>query len=325
MCYIINKGFEKIFILWKLFVFMEKYDVVIIGAGPAGLTAGIYSGRSGLKTLIVGSLVGGMAGEASEIANFPSYEKVKGYELVAKMINQVKKIGVEVKSEQVLEIKKEKDFFDIYTRKGNYLAKKIIIATGSERKKLGLKQEKEFAGKGLHYCAVCDSGFYKDKVTAVVGGGNAALTASLLLANISKKVYIIHRGESFPKAEKSWSDEVKKNKKIEIYFNSVLNDLIGKNKLEKIEIEEKGKSKKINVDGLFIEIGSVPISNLAQKIGVKLEKDYIIVDKNQKTNVNGIFAAGDITNNPLKQIVTACGEGAVAAYSAYQELMNEKK
>ena len=294
-----------------------KYDLIIIGAGPAGLTSGLYAARYKLKILIIGKIIGGLTGEAYEVCNFPSHEKITGMELIRKMVKQVKKIGVEIKQEDVLDIKKGKDGFEILTNKEKYSAEKIILATGSERGKLGLDKEDEFVGKGVSYCATCDAGFYKDKIVGIVGGSDAALTASLLLAKFAKKVYIIYRKDKFFRAEPTWIEEVKKNKKITPIFNSNITKLIGKNNLEEVELSSK---KKLKLDGIFIEIGSIQNIELAKKLGVKIEDNFIKVDKKQKTNVKGVFAAGDITNNPLKQIITACGEGAIASSSAYDEL-----
>jgi len=298
---------------------MREYDLIIIGSGPAGLTAAIYAARYKLNILVIGKLPGGLASEAYEVCNFPSYGKIKGIELMMKMVHQVKELEVEIKQEEVLRIVK-KNGFEIKTNKEKYFAKKIILTTGSERKKLGLEKEEEFTGKGLSYCATCDSGFYKDKITGVIGGGDAALTAALLLAKYSKKVYVIYRKGSFCKAQPSWIEEVKKNKKIKPIFDATIVKLIGERKLEGIKLSD---GKELALDGLFVEIGSIPNTELAEKIGIELDCENIKVNKEQKTNVKGVFAAGDVTNNPLKQIVTACGEGAIAAYSVYRELIKK--
>jgi len=294
---------------------MEKYDLIIIGAGPAGLTAAIYAGRYQLKTLVVGKLPGGLAGEASEVCNFPSYESIGGVELMMKMISHVKSLGIEIKQEEVEDIIKGKEF-KVVANKKEYSAKKIILAIGCERRRLQLENEKEFIGRGISYCATCDAGFYKEKTVGIVGGGNAALSAALLLSDFAKKVYIIYRKDKFSKAEPGWVNKIKK-KNIIILFNSNVTKLIGKDKLEKVEINNE---EVIDIDGLFIEIGSVPNIELAKKLGLKMEGEYIMVDKKQNTNVKGVLAAGDITNNSLKQIITACGEGAIATDSVYQEL-----
>jgi len=300
---------------------MKKYDLIIIGAGPAGLTAALYAARYKINSLVLGKIPGGLVAETSNICNFPSYDEVSGFELGKKMVDQVKKLDVEIQQEEVSEIKKKKSGFEIITNKNKYEAKKIIFATGSERRKLGIAREKELIGKGLSYCATCDAGFYKDKITGVVGGSDAALTAALLLANFAKKVYIIYRKDKFFRGEKAWIDEVKKNKKIEPIFNSTITKLIGKNKLEAVELNRK---KKLKVDGIFVEVGGIPNIELAEELGVKIKNKQIVVCTHQKTNIHGFFAAGDVTNNPLKQIITACGEGAVAANTAYRELMKEK-
>ena len=296
------------------------YDLIIIGAGPAGLTAAVYSARYGLDTLVLGALMGGLAGEASEVCNFPSYGKINGFELMNKMIKQVKDMGVEIKPEKASEIKKTKNF-EITTNKTKYFSKKIILATGSERKSLGIDREKELIGKGISYCATCDAGFYKNKTVGVFGGGNAALSAALLLSKFAKKVYIIYRRDKFFRAENAWIKDIEKNDKIEPVFNSMITQLIGKERLEAVELN---KEKILKLDGLFIEIGSDPQIDLAKNLGIKLNEKEIIVDKNQRTNIKGIFVAGDVTNNPLKQIVTACAEGAIAANSAYEEIEQEK-
>ena len=300
---------------------MEKYDLIIIGAGPAGLTAAVYASRYRINLLVIGKMPGGLMSEAYEICNFPSYNRIKGIDLMKKMIDHINDLKVEIKSEEVLEIKKKKKEFEIITNKNNYSAKNIIVATGSERRKLGIDREKEFVGKGISYCATCDAGFYKDKVVGVAGGSDAALTAALLLSKFAKKVYIIYRKNKFFRGDNIWIEEVKKNKKIESLFNSKITRLIGKDKFEEIEINGKVKLK---VDGVFVEVGNIPNLELAKNIGVKIEKNQIVTDKQQRTNIKGIFAAGDITDNPLKQIVTACGEGATAANSVYRELMKEK-
>lgn len=294
---------------------MKKYDLIIIGAGPAGLTAAIYAVRYRLNVLVIGKLIGGIMGEAYKICNYPSYSNITGFELAKKMLTQTKELGVEIKQEEVSEIKKG---FEIITNKNKYHAKKIILAVGSERRKLQIENEKKFMGKGISYCATCDASFYKNKIVGIVGGSDAALSSALLLSKTAKKVYIIYRQEKFYKAQPVWMEEIRKNKKITSFFNSSITQLIGKERLEKIEINNK---KKIDVDGIFVEIGSVPNIELAEKLKVKINSDnYIVVDKKQRTSMAGVFAAGDITDNPLKQIVTACSEGAIAANTAYGEL-----
>jgi len=296
------------------------YDLIIIGAGPAGLTSALYAKRYGLDVMIISSNVGGAMGEAHKIWNFPSYLEISGMELTKKMYEQVKSLNLEIKNELVTSIEKKKEIFEIKTIKNTYQSKKIIIAIGREKAKLNLKNEDKFLGKGIHYCAICDCSFYKDKIVGVVGGGNSAINAALLLAEYAKKIYIIYRGDKLKKAEKILVEKAKNNKKIELIFNSIVVELIGKENLEAIKLNN---NKKIILDGLFIEIGGLPNKEILKNLNLEFEKDFIKVNNKQETNIKGVFAAGDITNNPLKQIITACGEGAVAAYSAYIELENE--
>ena len=298
------------------------YDLIIVGSGPAGLMAGVYAARYKLDTLIFGKLPGGLISEAYEICNFPTYEMITGMELSQKMINQVMKLGVEIKYEEVSEIRKnEENLFVVKSISGEYLARRIILAIGTERRKLNVKGEKECTGKGVSYCATCDAAFYKDKTVAVVGGGDTALTSALLLSEFAKKVYIIYRRDRFFRAEPTWIEQVEKNEKIEPVFNSNIIEIYGDEVVRGVKLDT---GKDLKLDGVFIEIGSVPDTRLPDMLGIKTEKGYIVVDKYQRTNVEGVYAAGDITNNPLKQAVTACGEGAIAANSAYESLRDEK-
>jgi len=309
---------------------MEEYDLIIIGAGPAGLTAGVYASRYLLKTLIIGKLPGGMMSEAHKICNFPTQNNITGFKLAQQLINHVKELKGEIKQEEVIEIKtrgnqepqKSKIFvenkvFEIKTNNSTYKTKKIILAMGTKRRKLNVKGEDKFLGNGISYCATCDASFFKNKVVAVIGGSDAALTAALLLSEYAKKVYIVYRKNKFFRAEPAWIRQIKENKKIKLVFNSNIIEIYGDNTVKGVKLDTK---KDLKVNGVFIEIGSSPDEILANKLGLKKENKYIIVNKKQETNIKGVFAAGDITNNPLKQVITACGEGAIAAASAYEEI-----
>jgi len=291
------------------------YDLVVVGAGPAGMNAAVYASRYRLKTLVIGELFGGLVSEAYEICNFLACYRIKGMELAKRMMEHAKAEGAIIKNEKVIGIKKIKDYFEVKTSSGIYKSRSIILATGTEKRKLNLKNEDELLGKGVSYCATCDAGFFKNKIVGVVGGGDNALTSALLLAEYSKKVFIIYRRDKFYRAEPAWQEQVAKNKKIKCLFNSEVIELIGKDKLKAIKLNN---GKVMKVDGLFIEIGTIPKKELAEQLNLKLESGYIVVNRNQETSVKGIFAAGDITNNPLKQIITAASEGAVAAHSAYE-------
>ncbi|MDD4983335.1 MAG: FAD-dependent oxidoreductase [Candidatus ainarchaeum sp.] len=295
------------------------YDVAIIGLGPAGATAAIYSARYNLKTIVVGQVPGGTAAEAHKICNYPPFAEIKGFELAQRLLQHVQAMNVEVVFGKVENIEKKKDFFELNTGDKKIQAKKIVIATGTKRKQLGISRENEFRGKGISYCATCDGMFYKNKVAGVVGGGNAALTAALLLSEFAEKVYIFYRKDKFYKAEPAWTEQVLKNKKISPIFDVEIKELIGKTELEAVKLSNK---KEIKLDGLFVEIGSDPNIAAVESLGVKKdERGYIIIDENCKTNIKGVYAAGDITNHKLKQIVVAEADGAVAATNIYHELM----
>lgn len=299
---------------------MEKYDFVIIGSGPAGYSAAIYAARYKMNVLLIGEMPGGIAGSAHDIRNYPGFKQISGMELIMKMIEQVKNLKVPIKQDSVIDIEKTKQGFLIQTKKEKIIAKKILIATGTQRRELGILREKELTGKGISYCPTCDAGFYQNKIVAVVGGGDAALTAALLLAKFAKTVYIIYRKGEFSKAEGSWVDEVNKTKNIKVLFNEEIKEFLGKDKLEKIKLKS---NKELQIDGLFIEIGGTPNTKLAQRLNLELKEGSIIVDKNQETNVNGIFAAGDVSDRPFKQIICASGDGATACYSAFKQLRIE--
>ena len=301
---------------------MKEYDLIIIGSGPAGLTAGIYASRYNLNFLIIGELPGGAISEAHKVCNYPSQNEISGFELTQKMLSHLKSLKGEVRQKRIDSIKKGKDFFMVKTSNEEYKAKKIVLATGRDKIKLDVPGEEELLGKGVSYCATCDAAFYKDKVVSVVGGGNSAITAALLLSEYAKKVYIIYRKDSFFRAEPAWIEQLEKEKKIEPVFNAVVTKINGKDSVESVVLDN---GKKLEVDGIFIEIGFKPKKDFVDELGLKTdEKGYIITDKFQKTNISGLFAAGDGTDNHLKQVITASAEGAIAVTSAYEELKLEK-
>lgn len=300
---------------------MKRHDFVIIGGGPGGYSAAIYAARYKMDVLLIGQVPGGIAGTAHDIRNYPGFPQISGMELMMKMFEQAKALGVEVMQDAVLSAKKTDEGFLLKTKKEEILAKKVLIATGTARKELGIPREKEFIGRGVSYCATCDAGFFHDKIAGVIGGGDAALTAALLLAKFAKKVYVIYRKDKFLKAEVSWVHEIENTKNIEVVFNSEVEELVGEERLEKVKLNT---GKEIVLDGLFIEIGGTPNTKLAQELEVELDEGSIIVDKNQETNVHGVFAAGDVTDRPFKQIISASGDGATACYTAFKELRKEK-
>lgn len=289
-----------------------KYDLIIIGAGPAGLTAGIYATRSGMKTAIISKDIGGTANTILKLENWPGYSGT-GTELMKKFYEQLKKYDVEIITEEVVNIeKKGKDFF-IKTSKKELNSASLILATGSIRRNLKIPGEERLKGKGVSYCATCDSFFFKNRVVAVIGGSDCAVGSAIALANIAKKVYILYRGEKL-RCENINLEKVKSDDKIEAVYNVVPKEIKGKDKVESLVFEKKGKSEEIKLDGIFIEIGSSPLTEFTKDLKLKLdENNYIIVDEEMNSSVAGIFAAGDVTNSKLKQVLTASAQGAIAA------------
>ena len=300
---------------------INKYSLIIIGAGPAGLTASIYASRYKIDNLIIGEVVGGLTFEAHKICNFPTEQEISGIELTEKMKNNAKSLGAILKMDKVISINRKNKLFEVVTQSGKeFYTETILLATGTERRKLNIPKENELLGKGIHYCATCDAVFYKDKTVAVVGGGDSANTASFYLAKVAKKVYQIYRKDRL-KGEGLWIDQVINNKKIEVIYNREVIGLEGEEKLEKIILNSPYKGiKKISIDGLFIEIGTVPVKALIDELSLKTDKDgYIKVNIDQTTSEKGIWAAGDITTNSnnLHQIITACSEGAIAVENIF--------
>ncbi len=297
---------------------VKKYDLIIIGAGPAGLSAGVYAGRYLIKTLIIGVLPGGTMTKAYKVCNFPSYKEISGIELSKKMIEQVRDLGIEIKQEEVKNIVSGKEF-KVKTSKNTYVGKKIFLGIGRKKIRLNVPGEDKFLGKGVSYCATCDASFFRDKTAAVVGGSDASLTSALLLSEYAKKVYIIYRRNKFFRAEGVLIKNVERNNKIEVLFNSEVKEIYGDSMVEGVKLNDG----ELKLDGIFIEIGSMPDRTLIDKIGLKTEKDNIVVNKKQETSVKGVYAGGDITNNPLKQIVTASAEGAIAINSVFKDLRKD--
>lgn len=301
---------------------MEEFEVLIIGSGAGGFGAGLYCGLYKLKTLILGNDFG-LTALATVVEDYPGIDSITGLDLIHDMKKQVKKFGVPVRHDFVEKIEKKGKDFIAYTKdKKTYNAKKLIIATGETHRKLGLKEEDKFSGKGVSYCATCDAMFFKDKVVGVVGGGDAAAQAALILAEYASKVYMFVRRDVF-RAQPVMVERLEKNKKISLLLKSELKELKGKNFLEKVVYEENGKRKEMEMQGVFVTIGVIPQNLLAKQLSLKTdEKGFIIVDQKQKTSIEGVFAIGDITatHEGFKQIITACAEGAVAARKCYEEL-----
>ncbi len=299
------------------------YDLIIIGSGPAGLSASIFASRYKLKHLILGVEEGGQMLEIYEIENYPGYSTISGQKLKEKLVAHIQKFGVFIKKESVLSLEKNKTVFKLQTSQGTYWTKTVIMAMGAHYRKMNIPGEKKFTGRGVSYCATCDALFFKDKIVSVIGGGNSATVVALELADYAQQVYLIHRGEKML-AEPIWIEKLRKNKKIILLADNNVIAIEGKDKVKKIILEKSVKGKKtLGVDGVFIEVGTEPGVELAKKIGVKTDKqDYIEVGVDMSTNVTGIFAAGDITtgSNKFRQVLMATAEGALAANGAYKKL-----
>lgn len=296
------------------------YDVVIIGGGPAGLSAAMYAGRLKMKTLVLAGLRGGTVVNANEITNWPGIKSTEGVKLAKQLEEHAKEYGVDIKDTEAIAIKKGGKAFVVTTAsEENYEGKSIIIATGTEVRKLGIKGESEYENRGVHYCALCDGFFYSNKTVAVVGGSDSAVKEALVLTQWAKKVYVIYRREKL-RAEPINLERLNSNQKIEVLTNTNIAEIAGDGngvKFVLLDREHKG-SRRLEVDGLFVEIGRVPNSLLAQSLGIRLnDAGEIITDKKARTSVEGVFAAGDVTDSPFKQAITAAAEGVVAAYSAY--------
>ena len=285
------------------------YDIIIIGAGPAGMTAAIYAARANKKVLVLEALnYGGEILNTLKIENYPVEENISGFDFATKLYNQVIKLGVEVKLEKVLSINENKE---VKTNENTYMSKSIIIATGLNNRKLNLSLEEELIGKGISYCATCDGAFFKGKDVAVVGGGNTALEDALYLSDICNKVYLIHRRNEF-RADSITIDKVLNKDNIIVMYDSIITKINGSNYLESIEVN----NELLKVDGLFIAIGKIPNLDYLNGLIETNEDGYIKSNELCHTNVDGIFVAGDIREKTLRQLVTATSDGAIAATEA---------
>ena len=304
---------------------MEQYDIIIIGAGPGGLTAGIYAGRQGTKTLIIDrDLAGGIGREVPAMENYPGFDSISGLELTGKMKEQAIKSSELHEQENVLEIIRtdEEYRFTIKTDKREYQSKTIILATGSSHRPLNVKGEEEFKGKGVSYCATCDGFFFAGRDIVMVGGGNSALQEALYLKNLGAKVTLIHRRDEF-RAQKHLQDLIKEAG-IDCLFNKTVEEIKGNMLVESVTLKDTktGEITELPTNGVFVSVGYVPHNELAKQLDVNLdESGHIITDKNQKTNIEFVYAIGDVCVG-LKQWVVACGEGAVAATSAFTDLQH---
>lgn len=299
------------------------YDFIILGAGPAGITAAVYSARKMLDFLIISSDIGGQAAISGDIENYTGYQFITGPELAIKFQEHMNSFGIRTKiPEEVKDIQKKGKLIKVLTNKAEYLAKAVVVATGKRSRELKIEGEKEFKNKGLSYCATCDGPLFRNKRVVVVGGGNSALDAALQLLKISPKVYIVNIKNELT-GDSVMIEKVEESTKVSILNNTKVQRIFGKDFVEGIEVETKGITNSLDVEGIFVEIGLIPNSEIS-KILEKNEFGEIVVDCYNRTNVEGIFAAGDVTNVVEKQIIIACGEGSKASLSAVKYLSTHK-
>ncbi|RJO62925.1 MAG: thioredoxin-disulfide reductase [Dehalococcoidia bacterium] len=298
----------------------QIYDVIIVGGGPAGLSAAIYTSRDRLDTLLIEKgITGGMINEATQVDNFPGFpEGISGMDLTSRMYQQAQKYGLKDVNAEVTGIEaRDKHSFVVKTSDGKYTAKAVIIAGGSDKQKMDAPGEKEYVGRGVSYCATCDAPFYSNKVVAVVGGGNSALYEAMHLAKFAAKVYIIHRRDQL-RATAVVQERARAEPKIEFILSSVVEAVLGGDFVEKLKLKNvaTGKTSELKLDGVFVAIGLKPSTGYLKGLLSLDEYGMIVVNDRMETSVPGIFAAGDIRHNSIRQTVAAAGDGAIAALSA---------
>jgi len=302
---------------------VEEYDLIIVGGGPAGLTAGIYAGRQGMKTIILEMMTGAGSGYMVPLMeNYPGFDLISGKDLLEKMRKQAEKRVPMENMEEVKEIvKNDLDHISVKTSKGEYKTKSVIISTGSRHRRLKVPGEIDFIGRGVCYCATCDGPLYPDKDVVVIGGGNAAVQEAIYLKSLGCKVTIIHRRNQL-RAEEYLQEKLEENN-IPVIWDSVVEKINGDMVVDSVTLSnvKTGEKSDLSVDGIFIAVGEEPLSKVAQNAGVEVDdQGYIKTDKFQRTNIPGLYAAGDITGG-IKQWVVACSEGAVAAISVHNDTM----
>lgn len=302
------------------------YDLIIIGSGPAGMTAGIYAARREMKTLIIGREVGGQLVWASEIENYPGFNKINAFELIDGIKQQTLGCGVELKDDEVKRIEKTaRGTFLLYTGRESFEAKAVIVAIGLSPRRLAVPGEVEFNGRGVSYCANCDGPFFKNKTVAVIGGGNSALDAAEVMSKIGSQVYLIHYNDKL-KAFEALLDEVKSKSNISILLNTTIKSIEGKDKVEKIKVLNSltNTVTEILLDGVFIEVGRIASTDLIADLADRDQKNQILANSKGETKTPGLFAAGDVTDCEFKQLTIAMGQATTAALSAYQYLQLNK-
>lgn len=307
---------------------VKEFDTVILGGGPAGFSAGIYTARGNVSTAIIDiSILGGQPSNYLELENYPAFMKIGGYDLMEKFEEHADMFGVqkfpmqEIESVDLVSSPKV-----IKTKVFEFLAKTVIIATGAKPMKLGVKGENEFLGRGVSYCAVCDGAFYKDKIVAVVGGGNSAVEEAIYLTKFASKVYLIHRRDEL-RADKIIQERAKKNEKIEFIWNSVVSEIQGAELVNNLVLKDTNTNEQSNlaVDGIFPYIGITPhVENISGQIAQD-KSGFILTDETMKTSIDGVYAVGDVRKTPLRQVITAASDGAIAGVYAVKYIESLKE
>jgi thioredoxin reductase (NADPH) len=294
---------------------LEKtFDLIVLGGGPTAIGCAIYAARFAMDVLIIGKTFGGLIATTHVVENYPAVTSISGQGLMEMFREHMNSLNIPYISDEIRSIEKVDDHFELNSFFQKFKAYSICIATGSERKKLGVPGEEDFAGRGVSYCATCDGPFYRDKIVAVVGGSDSAAKEALFLAQNVEKVYIIYRGKEI-RAEPINKQRVYDNDKIEIIYETNIVEIKGDTTVSSVVFDS---GKELEIDGVFIEIGSIPNSDLAKRVGVITnEKGEILINRKSETNITGIFAAGDVADAPFKQAITGVSEGVIAAYSAF--------
>lgn len=308
---------------------MERiYDMIVIGGGPAGYTAALYATRAGLDTLVIEKMsVGGQMTETLQIDNYPGFEDgIDGFSLGDKMKAGAERFGSKTILDEVLSVNLKGKIKKIQTSQDEFLSRTVVIATGAGHKKLGIDKENEYRGRGVAYCATCDGNFYRGKTVAVVGGGNSAVADAIVLSRICERVILIHRRDRL-RATKIYHDQLMKTENVEFRWNSSVNKLIGEGRLSGVELKNTvtGEIDELNIDGLFISVGRTPVTELFREQVQLDDVGYVVADESTRTNIEGIFAVGDVRTKALRQIITAASDGAVAAFYAEEYLNNQDR
>lgn len=302
---------------------MEHYDVIILGGGPAGSTAALYLGRYARKVLVVSKDLGSL-GSSGEIENWPGTKNISGVELFGNFQKHAKEYGAEFLFGSIDKVIKKDNNFIVTVDGAEYSSSALILSYGTEHRHLNIPGEKKFIGKGVSFCATCDGMFFKNKDVVVIGGADSAAKGALYLSDISKKVTIIYR-KSKMRCENIYLERIQKRENIEIIYDSIPIEIIGDDKLSGIKIKKEDKENIIKCDGVFVEIGGAPNKEISTNLNVETNREgYINVDNEKRTNIEGVFAAGDVTGIILRQVITASGDGALAAYSAHEYLQKTR-